>query len=298
MAIQIFPRAAIVLGDRRILKPGGLRWLRAVAWMVSLVFLIALSFGPAMEGIRALLPKDDPRIGFAVNVAGALIALAAYVLLVRLGEDRLPGELAPAPAPSQLVVGAAIGTAMFACVMAVMAAAGFYRIHWHGLAPAWRPGGLALQAGVIEEILIRGVVLRLLWRAFGPVAAFAISALIFGAAHLANPNASIFAALCIALEAGVMLGAFYALTGRLWMSIGVHAAWNFAQGYLFGAAVSGIKAGPALAQSIAQAGAPVWGTGGAFGPEASLPALLVCTSVGVAILWTAYQRGCFAPNEA
>jgi uncharacterized protein len=298
MAIQILSRAPIVLGDRRVLKAGRLRWLRAVAWMVSLAFLIALSFGPAMEGIRTLLPKDDPRIGFAVNVTGALIALAAYVLLVRVGEDRLPDELAPTPAPSHLLVGVAIGTAMFACVMAVMAAAGFYRIDWHGLAPAWRPGGLALQAGVIEEILVRGVILRLLWRAFGPVAAFVLSALIFGAAHLANPNATIFAALCIALEAGVMLGAFYALTGRLWMSIGVHAAWNFAQGYLFGAAVSGIKAGPALAQSIARPGAPAWATGGAFGPEASLPALVVCTSVGVATLWLAYRRGCFVPNEA
>jgi len=298
MAIHIFPAVPVALGERRVLKPGRLRWLRAVAWMVSLVFLIALSFGLAMEGIGALLPKDDPRIGFVINATGALIALAAYVLLVRLGEDRLPEELAPTRAPAHLLVGGAIGTAMFGCVMAIMAAGGFYRIEWHGPAPAWHPGGLALQAGVIEEILVRGVILRLLWRAFGPVAAFAISALIFGAAHLANPNATIFAALCIALEAGVMLGAFYALTGRLWMSIGVHAAWNFAQGYLFGAAVSGIRPGPALARSIAQTGAPVWTSGGPFGPEASLPALVVCTGVGAATLWAAYQRGCFALREA
>ena len=28
----------------------------------------------------------------------------------------------------------------------------------------------------------------------------------------------------------------YALTGRLWVPIGLHLAWNFAQGYIFGAA--------------------------------------------------------------
>ena len=36
-----------------------------------------------------------------------------------------------------------------------------------------------------------------------------------------------------------MFCALYALTGRLWVPIGLHFAWNFAQGYLFGAAVSG-----------------------------------------------------------
>jgi membrane protease YdiL (CAAX protease family) len=38
----------------------------------------------------------------------------------------------------------------------------------------------------------------------------------------------LFAVFCISLEAGVMLGAFYALTDRLWVSIGVHIGWNFA----------------------------------------------------------------------
>ena len=82
-----------------------------------------------------------------------------------------------------------------------------------------------------------------------------------------------------------MLGAFYALTGRLWVSIGVHVSWNFTQGYLFGAAVSGGDLGVSLATSIADPGQPLWLTGGAFGPEASLPALLVCSSVGFAALW-------------
>jgi hypothetical protein len=78
------------------------------------------------------------------------------------------------------------------------------------------------------------------------------------------------------------------------MSIGVHAAWNFAQGYLFGAAVSGASMGPALASSTARSGAATSLTGGAFGPEASLPALLVCGCVGVATLIVAYKAGRFS----
>ena len=43
--------------------------------------------------------------------------------------------------------------------------------------------------------------------------------------------------------AGLMFCSLYALTGRLWVPIGLHLAWNFAQGYLFGANVSGNNLG-------------------------------------------------------
>jgi integrase len=140
----------------------------------------------------------------------------------------------------------------------------------------------------------RAVLLRLVWRAFGPWVAFAVSAALFGFGHIGNPNATVFAAIAIALEAGIMLGAFYALTGRLWMSIGVHAAWNFTQGYVFGAAVSGGNFGPAMANSVARPGKPEWLTGGPFGPEASAPALIVCMIVGLVVTWMAWRAGQFA----
>lgn len=247
-----------------------------------------------MEAIGHHLPQSDPRSPLISNVAGGVLALAAYALLVRLGEDRRPDELRLRYAAPELGAGAAIGATMFATVMMIMAISDLYRITWHGAAPAWRAGGLAIQAALVEEVLVRGVILRLLWRAFGPLAAFVISAAIFGAAHLANAGGTVIAALCVALEAGVMLGAFYALTGRLWTSIGVHAAWNFAQGYLFGAAVSGGNIGPALASSTARAGAATWLTGGAFGPEASPAALLVCGIVGAATMYLAWRKGSFS----
>jgi hypothetical protein len=180
---------------------------------------------------------------------------------------------------------------MFSAVMAILAGIGAYETQVIGPQAAWRAAGSAIEAGVVEELIIRGVILRLLWRGFGPAVAFAVSAALFGAGHLPNPESSLFAAVCIALEAGIMLGAFYALTGRLWVSIGVHVSWNFTQGYLFGAAVSGGDLGPAFATSTARAGYPEWLTGGAFGPEASLPALVVCTSVGLAALAAAWKLG-------
>ena len=193
-----------------------------------------------------------------------------------------------------LFCGLLIGVVMFASVMGIMAVFGFYDIAFTGPAPAWKAIGGSIESGVLEELVLRAVILRLVWRAFGPWIAFAASAAVFGAGHIGNPNATVFATVCIAVEAGIMLAAFYALTGRLWVSIGVHAAWNFTQGYLFGAAVSGSGFGPAIARSTARAGVPEYLTGGAFGPEASLPALFVGTLVGVVVLWMAWKAGRFS----
>jgi membrane protease YdiL (CAAX protease family) len=67
----------------------------------------------------------------------------------------------------------------------------------------------ASSRGFFEELIFRAIVLRLLMRAFGIWPALALSAALFGALHLANPNATPAAAIAIAVEAGLMLASFY-----------------------------------------------------------------------------------------
>ena len=100
-----------------------------------------------------------------------------------------------------------------------------------------------------------------------------ISSAIFGALHLANPNASWVAAVGI-FFAGLFLALGYLRTGQLWLSIGLHIGWNFFEGVVFGFPVSGTASYPLL--RIQVSGPPLW-TGAAFGPEAGLivlPAIL------------------------
>lgn len=266
--------------------------------MIGLFALVLLAVGPGMAVVRNILPTGTPQLAFLANIISGVLAVGIYALLVRFGEDRHAGELAIKAAPAQLAAGLGLGAAMFGTVMAILMAFDLYTIDWLGSAPAWRAGGHAIQAALIEETLVRAILFRLLWRAFGPVAAFIVSAAVFGVSHIVNPGATVISVLCIALEAGIMLGALYALTGRLWVSVGVHTAWNFTQGYVFGAAVSGGEAGPALAHSVARPDVSVLLTGGSFGPEASLPALLVCTGVGVGTLWLAWKRNRLAVETA
>lgn len=284
----------IALGEHGVLKPGKLRWLRACAWAIPLFFLVAIPAGAITQLVGGFWPKTNEPMQFVAGLLGALASLGIYALAVRLAEKRNASEIALRPMLPQLSFGLLTGVAMLSAVMGIMAMFGLYDIQATGPASAWIPLRKAIQAGVVEELMMRAVLLRLLWRAFGPWVAFAVSSAVFGLSHLGNPNATVFAALCIALEAGVMLGAFYALTGRVWVSIGVHMAWNFTQGYVFGTAVSGTELGPAIARSMPNATAPEWLTGGAFGPEASLPGLVVCLAVGLAAVWLAWRRGQFA----
>lgn len=282
------------LGERRILHPGPLRWLRALAWMIALgVGLAFLQYGVA-AGLQALGAPSRGWPGLGVTAVGCLVALGAYAGLVWAGEGRAPSEIAPRAAPLGLVTGWLIGFAMFCAVMAILVFGGLYDIAGPRPADPMNAAIMALDSGVSEELLIRAVVLRLLARAFGPWWALGLSAALFGALHLMNPNASAVAAIAIAMEAGLMLGAFYLLTGNLWVPIGIHAAWNFTQAFVFGAAVSGFSTAQSLWETRPAPGKPEILTGGAFGPEASIPAMAVGTGLAVAALWLAWKRGAFA----
>lgn len=124
--------------------------------------------------------------------------------------------------------------------------------------------------------------------------ALALSALLFGLLHLPNQNSSLFAALCIAVEAGILLGAAFMLTRNLWLAIGIHWAWNLFEGPVFGTPVSGGAWEESFVRPVIQG--PTLLTGGAFGPEASLYCLLVATAAGVILLWQAVRRGQVRPR--
>jgi hypothetical protein len=212
---------------------------------------------------------------------------------VRLLEGKRLREagLDPRRAPGELAQGFALGGTLVSTIVGVLALVGAYRIDglWPMEAGTSRLGwfgfivvGLFL-VGFAEELRNRGILFRLLEQNLGTWIAVALSAFAFGFAHWKNPGATVWSSLAIALEGGVLLAALYAATRSLWIPIGIHWAWNLFEGPVFGAAVSGNSVG-ALAQGVLTG--PVWLTGGAFGPEAGLPSLVVGGILGaLAVAW-------------
>lgn len=219
----------------------------------------------------------------------AAVFVIAYIGFGRLVEHRQVTDLSMKGAMAELLAGMAIGAVLFSSVVAVMALAGAYEVvGTQPLSVLYPIIGISIVSGVTEEIMLRGLFFRIIEKWLGSWVALVLSAALFGALHLGNPNASALAGAAIAIEAGVMLAAIYMVTRRLWAAIGLHAAWNFTQGGIYGIAVSGFEVKGLLVPRIT---GPELLTGGDFGAEASLPAMLICTAFGIALLVVAGRRG-------
>ena len=112
----------------------------------------------------------------------------------------------------------------------------------------------------------------------------------FGLIHLLGGHATLQGALSIIFESGILLAAAFLFTRRLWFPMGMHFAWNFTQGAVFGVAVSG---GATSGLFRGELSGPAWFSGGAFGAEGSLVAVVLCASVGIVLLRKAWQRDGF-----
>ena len=142
---------------------------------------------------------------------------------------------------------------------------------------------LFLSVATGEEIMFRGVLFRWIDEKWGFMVALIISSVLFGIIHIFEPNATLWSSLAIAVEAGLLLGAAYKYFGTLWVPIGIHWAWNFTQGNIFGFEVSGKDVGESLLKATVSG--PDFLTGGGFGAEASLIAFLLGFILSAWYIW-------------
>ena len=202
----------------------------------------------------------------------------------------------------ELLYGAALGTALILLVTGLIAATGGVRF---SLDPARSLEALAIGAWVfawvalLEELLFRGFVFQRMVDGIGAWPALLAMAVLFALGHWGNPGMDgatlLWASIDTALGA-ILFGLAYLRTGRLALPIGMHFGWNWAQGALLGFDVSGLdQAGWLLPELL---GKPQWLTGGTFGPEASIFAVLV-DSAAVMLMWrwkgTAQARPAMLP---
>ncbi len=273
------------------------RWLRKILYFpltrmiiaIVMVVTVAIVESIAFQRLGATFGwTDQPWFVIASGAVGIVAVCLSYGTYVRLLEKRPVVELSSAGATLEFVAGAVLGLGLFAATVACLWLGGWYRLEGFG---GWPTVELLFAVGLtpafFEEILMRGVLFRITEDSLGTWIAVAISALVFGLLHLMNPGATLVATLCIALEAGVLLALAYLMTRRLWLPIGLHFGWNFTQGGIFGLAVSGGRTQGLFRSSLA---GPELISGGAFGAEASIFAVLVCGSMSLYLLTRARRE--------
>lgn len=134
--------------------------------------------------------------------------------------------------------------------------------------------------GATEEIVTRGWLLNVLSTKYNIGVGLLISSTLFGLMHLTNPNVNYIAVINIILV-GLFYGLYVIKTNDLWAVCGMHSAWNFAQGNIFGFEVSGLDVSVGSLIDLNLVGNNVI-TGGAFGPEAGIiSTFILLVSIGI-----------------
>jgi uncharacterized protein len=264
--------------------------------LVLFTVLLTLAYG-GLQAASHLIGIHLPAIRAGVLLYGSLVIAIVmpgfYALVVRWIEGRWPREIALKPGLPLALGGVLIGGLLFASTFAILFALNV--AHWEtyiGFGAVASPLALSIGAGVGEEILVRGGIFRVLEDSFGSLIALVLSAALFGFLHAANKGATPFSSVAIALEAGVLLAAAYIASRNLWLPIGIHIGWNFTEGGVFGAAISGGSFSGIIKTSFS---GPDRLTGGAFGPEASVVAVGVCLAAALVFLAIGVRAGRWKP---
>ena len=261
------------------------RLLVALLFVVP-AFVTEVAVGRLMRGYGPQLAAS------AAALTAVVLGWAMYAAYVRVVEKRPLAEFGRAGAWREVGAGLVLGFALFATTIGILAMLGLYQVRGVRTDASLLivPLAISVGAGVIEEVLFRGVVFRIVESSLGTWIALAISSSLFGLVHLGNPNATVISSVAIMLEAGLMLAGAYLLTRRLWLPIGIHIGWNFTQGGIFSVPVSGYALKGWVDGTLS---GPEWLSGGVFGAEASIVAVIVCVSLAIWMLRQAARRGRF-----
>ena len=249
-----------------------------LGWMLTGIVGVGL-----VSGLTATGPGPVP-------VLGAVAAVAVYWVVMRRVAGRSTPEIARQGAGREALRGGAVGLGFVLVSTLLITAFGGYSFSWAGngfFSVVWSAAMVQAGAAVTEELMFRGLALQALEQLWGSRAAIVITGLFFGVAHLGAPGASLWSALAIALEAGVMLGVAFLWRRSIWFVAGLHFAWNFAE-QLLGVPVSG-HTPKGLFTADTHGSALL--SGGTFGLEASIVPVLIGVLLTVRMVVLAGRSG-------
>ncbi|MGL5755606.1 MAG: lysostaphin resistance A-like protein [Paraclostridium sp.] len=196
------------------------------------------------------------------------------------------------------ILGFLIGLVLMSLVVLILYLFGFVSINKNPSQPVGKFAlanilillvGWIIQGGT-EEILTRGWLMNVLSAKYNIHIGLLVSSVFFAALHLFNPNINYIAILNIILV-GYLFGLYVLKTNDLWGACGIHSAWNFAQGNLFGFEVSGLNVSVGSLFDFNLTGNNFI-SGGSFGPEAGLCSSFVLI-LGIMIIFLLDKKGIF-----
>ena len=268
-----------------------------------LFFAVALAGGVVVENLLLAVfrGKLGASIGYIAQLLFYMVAIAASWASLRVLEKR---PLKDVGLPLQLFSlkhlgwGVLMGGSMITVIFLFESTTGMMSrtLLTHDLSAIAAAGGLSILlfsiAAFGEELLFRGYLFQTLTAGTNKWIATGAFAVLFGAAHMANPSVTFFSLSNIAL-AGVWLSIAYYRSGALWFPFGLHFGWNFFQ-HWYAFPVSGGAFNSIRIFALVQTG-PAWLTGGNFGPEGgALSTVVLLVTIAVLLKYDLFTAKCEA----
>lgn len=243
--------------------------------LALVVFMAVVIIGQQIASkLLALTPLDKDYRNLLKGLFVSSAAVFSYILFFKKYDKRAITEFSTKGLGRNLTIGLLMGFILQSLTILVMYLNGNYSIEAiNPVSYILIPFAIMFTVAIIEEILVRGIIFRIIEEKLGTYISLAISSIIFGAFHLINPNGTLISSICIT-TAGFLLGAAFIYSRNLWMPIALHFAWNFTQSGIYGAITSGNAKTNNLIEAKIQG--PEFITGGEFGPEGSIQAILFC----------------------
>jgi membrane protease YdiL (CAAX protease family) len=261
--------------------------LRA-GWRITIFLLLQVSLSLSIVGILYVSLRSPEMLSTAAFYA---ILVGTTFLVLRLVDHR-PFRSVGLPLHPRLGIewgqGILLSLFMISLVFIVEYAFGFVHLQWRGDSASALGTSLIttllvfLWFGLGEELLFRGYLFQTLIEGTNQYIAVLIMSVLFGAAHIANPSATLLSVVNTILT-GIWLSVAYLKTRTLWYPTALHVTWNFFQGFVYSFPVSGLHLGGGSLFVLEQGGRD-WVTGGPYGPEAGILTTLVLLAAIVYIL--------------
>ncbi len=264
-------------------------------WRILIFVAVALGIAlPIVPLVTIAIEQTigGRELGFSLGLCAALL-LAHWIVLARV-ERRgwaAVGLGREAARPPAIVRGAVLGAMAIAVPVIALWSLGWMRVEpaapGSSLVQAARAALVLAPAALLEELLMRGYIFTALREGLGLAGALALTSVLFGLLHAANPGATVVALGMVTL-AGLLLGMVLVSTRSLYAATAAHLAWNFVLAGVLHVAVSGLGF-RTPDYRIVETG-PDWLTGGSWGPEGGVAAGLGMTAALAYLIARPWRR--------
>ncbi|KOP37211.1 CPBP family intramembrane metalloprotease [Flavobacterium sp. WLB] len=252
-------------------------------FLALLTFMAVVIIGQQIAvKLLALTSLDKDYRNLLKGLFVSFSCIFSYILFFKKYEKRTITEFSTKGLAKNIIIGTLIGFVLQSLTILVIYLNGSYSVvNINPVSFILIPFTIMFTVAIIEEILVRGIIFRIVEEKLGSYISLTISAVLFGVFHLANPHGTLISAICIT-TAGFLFGAIFMYSRNLWMPIALHFAWNFTQSGIFGAITSGNEKTSSLLEAKIQG--PEFITGGEFGPEGSVQAIIFCATATIILL--------------